>query len=585
MCGIFVFINKNFQTINKINIQKCFDSIKSRGTDEFSATYISHDFNFNKNFNEKSYVIMASSRFSTQGSNNYNIMPLESEKGNLICLNGDIYNFEELKRNYLSKETLKSDGDTEVFLNMYEKYDKEFINYLNGDYAAVIFDIKNKKIFCSVDYYTSKPLFFFENNDFLILSSDIKTIEIYIGKSEIKDNFILHFLKYNQWLFSSEDYSIDAYENIRQLSGKFFLEYNLSKKLKFKSNVIYKNTPFEKKNFDNLFEESVRLRSISNTKNISLALSGGLDSSAISLAMSKLNIFQKTYSTENFGDDKKYLNYVLDNLKEITHEEFKIGYERDHIDNIRFLSSSMRLPTPINGDSLGNYKLFKSISEKNGKEIIITGHGGDELFGCNENHFINILNTFIKNQKFISSANYLLNNLNRNNLFNSINYFLNLILKEKKMHYRVGNSNNYFNIYERQSNEFNLFNFRQSALLTDFISINNNISLRFPMLDKNLRGIINIPFEEKVNENFDRLILRNYMNKDLNKISIRKSKQGMRLLTNKIYKDNENEIFESLYYSNNKYIEQFQLDNLKKKDIKKSFKQSYLIKLFSVVNL
>ena len=153
------------------------------------------------------------------------------------------------------------------------------------------------------------------------------------------------------------------------------------------------------------------------------------------------------------------------------------------------------------------------------------------------------------------------------------------------MHYRVGNSNNYFNIYERQSNEFNLFNFRQSALLTDFISINNNISLRFPMLDKNLRGIINIPFEEKVNENFDRLILRNYMNKDLNKISIRKSKQGMRLLTNKIYKDNENEIFESLYYSNNKYIEQFQLDNLKKKDIKKSFKQSYLIKLFSVVNL
>ena len=148
----------------------------------------------------------------------------------------------------------------------------------------------------------------------------------------------------------------------------------------------------------------------------------------------------------------------------------------------------------------------------------------------------------------------------------------------------MGNSNNYFNIYERQSNEFNLFNFRQSALLTDFISINNNISLRFPMLDKNLRGIINIPFEEKVNENFDRLILRNYMNKDLNKISIRKSKQGMRLLTNKIYKDNENEIFESLYYSNNKYIEQFQLDNLKK-DIKKSFKQSYLIKLFSVVNL
>ena len=44
----------------------------------------------------------------------------------------ETFNFEEFK---LSKETLKSDGDTEVFLNMYEKYDKEFINYLNGDYA------------------------------------------------------------------------------------------------------------------------------------------------------------------------------------------------------------------------------------------------------------------------------------------------------------------------------------------------------------------------------------------------------------------------------------------------------------------
>lgn len=585
MCGIFVLVNKRLKILDKNRLSNSIEGIQYRGSDEANTTFISTDYKYQKKFNDNLQIIMSSTRFATQGKNIYNTMPLESEKGNLICFNGDIYNFEDLKNNELGNHKIRSDGDTEIFLNIYEKYNLNFINYLNGDYASVIFDKEKLKLFCFVDYYTTKPLFYYDDSDYFIVSSSINSIESYIGKQDLNNEFVSNFLRYNQWSFSQSDYSIDAYKKIRQISGKEFLEFNLYNKEILKKNNNYVNVNFNKNNFKEIFENSVKIRSISNTKEVNITLSGGLDSSAISLAMSNQDIKQKAFSTENFGDDKKYLNYVLEKNKNIKFEEYKIGNNEDNLDRIKNISKKMRLPSPIYGESLGGYKLFQKIFENNGKCIVLTGHGGDELFGCHDNQFINIFHNYIQNKDFYKSINFLYENFKLKHKGLLIKYFLKFFSRNINIHYRAELNGKIFDLKERQENELFFTNFRQSLLVADFVSMNNNISLRHPMLDKNLRGLVSIPFSEKISPKFDRIILRKYLNNELVKIANRKTKQGMRHLASNIFNKNKTEILESIFYSDNYHISKNKNYIFDKKKKLNNYDKNYLMRSYSLINL
>ena len=49
------------------------------------------------------------------------LQPMESEKY-CIVFNGEIYNYQELRNNYLSNISFKGTSDTEVLLYLFEKF-------------------------------------------------------------------------------------------------------------------------------------------------------------------------------------------------------------------------------------------------------------------------------------------------------------------------------------------------------------------------------------------------------------------------------------------------------------------------------
>ena len=67
----------------------------------------------------------------------------------VICYNGEIYNTDELLKNYSSsKLIIKGHSDTEIILELFEKYGLDIIiPKLIGMFAFALFDRKNKRSF------------------------------------------------------------------------------------------------------------------------------------------------------------------------------------------------------------------------------------------------------------------------------------------------------------------------------------------------------------------------------------------------------------------------------------------------------
>ena len=78
--------------------------------------------------------------------------PLYSEEKDLVlAVNGEIYNYRELRRELESKgHTFATASDSEVILHLYQEYGNDFLPRLDGMFAFALYDIPRKKILLSL---------------------------------------------------------------------------------------------------------------------------------------------------------------------------------------------------------------------------------------------------------------------------------------------------------------------------------------------------------------------------------------------------------------------------------------------------
>ena len=73
--------------------------------------------------------------------------PISNEDDTIwIVFNGEIYNFQELRRKYLKDHTFKTRSDTEVIIHLYEEFGEDCIQYLRGMFAFALWDEKKRKL-------------------------------------------------------------------------------------------------------------------------------------------------------------------------------------------------------------------------------------------------------------------------------------------------------------------------------------------------------------------------------------------------------------------------------------------------------
>src|ERR1051326_3453266 len=94
-------------------------------------------------------------------------MPMSTPDGRFtIVYNGEIYNYPELRRELqqLGYE-LRSTGDTEAILYLYQHYGPECVKRLVGMFAIAIWDDDRQQLFLARDHFGVKPLYYIRQHN------------------------------------------------------------------------------------------------------------------------------------------------------------------------------------------------------------------------------------------------------------------------------------------------------------------------------------------------------------------------------------------------------------------------------------
>jgi len=103
--------------------------------------------------------------------------PLPNEDGSvLVLLNGEIYNFRDLRSGLASRHSFRSHGDTEVIAHLYEERGEDAVAALDGMFALAIWDARARRLLLARDHFGKKPLYYWHDGRRLVFGSEIKAL-------------------------------------------------------------------------------------------------------------------------------------------------------------------------------------------------------------------------------------------------------------------------------------------------------------------------------------------------------------------------------------------------------------------------
>jgi asparagine synthase (glutamine-hydrolysing) len=97
----------------------------------------------------------------------------------VVAFNGEIYNFRALRDRLIrSGHTLRSQGDTEVIVHLYEELGEECVHELDGMFAFALWDRRRQKLLLVRDRLGIKPLYYLHENERLLFGSRSKPYSV-----------------------------------------------------------------------------------------------------------------------------------------------------------------------------------------------------------------------------------------------------------------------------------------------------------------------------------------------------------------------------------------------------------------------
>src|ERR1700722_18708660 len=102
--------------------------------------------------------------------------PLANEDGSIwTVFNGEIYNFPALRRRLEAKgHHLRSTGDTEVLVHLYEDEGTGMFALLRGMFALAIWDVPRRRLVLARDRLGQKPLVYRDDGTRIVFASELK---------------------------------------------------------------------------------------------------------------------------------------------------------------------------------------------------------------------------------------------------------------------------------------------------------------------------------------------------------------------------------------------------------------------------
>ncbi|MFH2066620.1 MAG: asparagine synthase (glutamine-hydrolyzing) [Pseudomonadota bacterium] len=372
MCGIAGIINKDKnQPVDRILLHSMCDIMAHRGPD-------------GEGFWEEQGVGFGHRRLSiidlATGQ-----QPMSNEDGTIwITYNGEVYNYLELKKDLeLKGHIFKTTCDTETIIHLYEEYGHRCVEYLNGMFAFAIADTNLKEVFIARDRLGIKPIYFYENTNKVVFSSEIKSI--------LQDNEIPREMDFDALgSFFSLGYvpaPKTAFKKIQKLLPGHYLVFKGGQlsapkqywDLKFDEDFsINEKTAIA--TTEELLTDSINIRLRSDVP-LGVMLSGGLDSSTVlALLSDRLGKAPQTFSIGYEAGKSEFSE--LEFAKRVA----QLFHSKHHFIEVSgnvfadFLPKfAWHFDEPVLEAPAVSLFLVSKLARENVK-VVLSGEGSDEIF-------------------------------------------------------------------------------------------------------------------------------------------------------------------------------------------------------------
>jgi asparagine synthase (glutamine-hydrolysing) len=327
----------------------------------------------------------------------HEILPFE-ENGLTITADARIDNRKELSEK-IGLENKASISDSYFILKAYQKWGENCPEKLLGDFAFVVWDESNQKLFCARDHMGVKPFYYYLSDEAFFFATEIKALlTIPEVKCELNELALAsHLLPVNR------NKRLTFYKNISTLTPAHTLTLTLNAnkimqywKLDIKKQKILDSDEEYTNAFSKIFAEAVKCR-LRSAHPIGFELSGGLDSSSIVCMAQKIfnntkdnhkiniNTFSMVFDDLPQVDEKYYIKKVIEDNDEIK-PHFIISDNISPLKRIDNILWHQEEPFYTSNMSI-IWNLYNKMKEKHIR-VLLVGDGGDETTMSHDQYFL-----------------------------------------------------------------------------------------------------------------------------------------------------------------------------------------------------
>jgi len=211
--------------------------------------------------------------------------PLANEDASLVLvMDGRVDNWEELRAELLKRgAVLRTRADAELVLRAFETWGRDCVAHIDGDFALVIWDARNRRLFCARDRLGHKPFHYHWDGTTLAFASELHPILALPWIDEVpNEGMIAEFLA-GDWLSRDET----LWQGVMRLVAAHRMEVTAAGPRidEYWAPDLWAPLPYTRdeeyiSHYRELFTDAVRRMSRTHLP-LACEVSGGLDSSAV----------------------------------------------------------------------------------------------------------------------------------------------------------------------------------------------------------------------------------------------------------------------------------------------------------------
>lgn len=369
MCGIFGFNKFEKQELETARLS--LHTLTHRGPDQW-------------NEHVDNSVYMGHRRLSILDLSEQGKQPMTDRDNKVvITVNGEIYNFKTLRNELEVQYNFISQSDSEVILYGYMEWGiDELLNKIDGMYAFAIYDKEANLIYLARDRVGIKPLYYSTYNNKIAWASELKALERFYSGHNLEKDYTAYY-DFLTYLYVPTPKTI--YKHFYKLEPAHYLQIDVetatyTKKCywSLKADICRDGIDEAKTKIRSLISKSTEEQMIADVP-VGFFLSGGMDSSAVvgiaSEKFNNINTFSIGFSDREH-DETEYADIVA--------EYFKTNHHKRILEQGETASMFGKIKEwydePFGDTSCFPTFLVSSFAKEN-STVVLTGDGGDEIFG------------------------------------------------------------------------------------------------------------------------------------------------------------------------------------------------------------